>query len=247
MADPDPDHDINNNNNNNTIDIDNDNDTVPLGTPTQPIRTRTATAAATTTTMKANIATVGDDTTVWKSNDNDNEEGATRTRTTTTKNKNYEDENDNEDEDANELYEPADIAWCRRRPTWRKRKGAAAAENDHDHEDSSSDDTSIYETCSNLFHYYPAVDILTKGQHPYLASFWNETYTFTNDESFRDNTYLEKERRRHHHTYQTLPILERPFFQQLIHCMDQEVLQLQQEDQQLPQEKLPLLLQLWLF
>jgi len=223
VAMADPEHEINNNN------IDTiDNETVVLGTPTQPTRAAVATRATraatkTTTKTKINIAAVDDDTTICDApNDTDNDNVAATTRTTTINN------NGNEDEDANDLYEPADIEWCRRRPTWRNRKGAA---DDEEQEEEYVDDNSIYEKCSKVLDFSPDVDILTKGKHPYLASEWNDTYTFTNDDSFRDNTYLEKERRRHNQTYHTLPILERPLFQQLIQCMDQELLTIQKEEQ----------------
>ncbi|OEU11209.1 hypothetical protein FRACYDRAFT_246322 [Fragilariopsis cylindrus CCMP1102] len=118
---------------------------------------------------------------------------------------------DDEDDDDDDLYELPDIEWCRRRPTWRN--------NDHDDDNDSSNHTNenyVREYCSKLLNYYPNLEILTKGRHPYLSSSYTTRYKFHDDDIFDE---MEKQ----NDTYNNIPnILDRPLIKQLYKCMDDD-------------------------
>jgi hypothetical protein len=119
---------------------------------------------------------------------------------------------DDEDDDNDDLYESPDIEWCRRRPTWRN--------NDHDDDDDDSknhkNENYVREYCSKLFNYYPNLEILTKGRHPYLSSSYTTRYKFHDDDIFDE---MEKQ----NDTYNNIPnILDRPLIKQLYECMDDD-------------------------
>merc|ERR1712176_734700 len=107
-------------------------------------------------------------------------------------------------------YESPDVEWCRRRPTWRNI-------NYDDNEDPNNDDNDVWETCSKLLHYFPNRNALIKGNHPFLSSTWNNTYTF--DPDLIDDE-IDKQQR---DEFESLPVMERPIIRQLVRCMDRNM------------------------
>merc|ERR1712129_222288 len=118
--------------------------------------------------------------------------------------------NNDESSSTSIYYESTDVEWCRRRPTWRNI-------NYHDYDVHNNDDNYVWETCSKLLNYSPNPKALSKGNHPFLSSTWNDTYNF--DPYFIYNE-IDKQQR---DEFESLPVMERPIIQQLIRCMDNKM------------------------
>lgn len=107
---------------------------------------------------------------------------------------------DVEDDYVDDEFEPSDVEWCRRRPTWRY-----IPKDNGDEEESSID---IWEKCQKVLDYYPDLEELTAEKVDYLASDYDPITGENRDEDYSDDVYQE------------LPVLERPLVKLVATCMD---------------------------
>jgi hypothetical protein len=116
-----------------------------------------------------------------------------------------------DDDNNNNNYESPDIEWCRRRPTWRN-------DNDENNtENTENENYNVRERCSKILNYYPNLELLTKGRHPYLSSSYTPKYKFSNHDDIFNEMNKQKD------TYNTISnVLERPLIKQLYECMDDD-------------------------
>ena len=170
-----------------------------------------------------------------------------------TANSNIHDKNDDADSDEDEdsaaaslVYESSDVAWCRRRPTWRSKTYNNRYDTSDEHPHPQDD---VRMKCSNLFQYYPNPKVLIKGNHPFLSVLWNDTYTFDDNLIEEEIEYMQSQQQQQQQQQQSndsnknkidnnndndddeasllssSSILERPVMQQLIRCMDTQIQQ----------------------
>jgi hypothetical protein len=109
----------------------------------------------------------------------------------------------------NHGYEPPDVEWCRRRPTWR----ITTKEKNGEPEEEESNDTDARDRCQRVLGYEPDPEALTRNMnleelhHHMLSSTYDSRDERSDPEPEDDETFNE------------LPVLERPLFRDLVACM----------------------------